>query len=170
MNLQFYVEKLQSSKNFQDFIKENPDAFLCSAFFIIDKEGNDNKQHFDYFSSKTEKIFSFQLENAMQLVPLQALDKKIPEKILLNYDFDFKDIEKMIIDEMGKQRITNKIQKLIFSLQNLKGKDFLVGTIFISMLGLLKINIDISEKKITDFSKKSFMDMLKVIRKKKKNF
>lgn len=188
MNLQFYLEKLNSSNNFKNFMKENPSAFLCSGFFVIDKQGNDNKQHFDFyiplkhsqpihskdkeFNEKTEaedigKIMSFQLENKMQLVPLQSIDKKIPEKISIGYDLNFNEIEKMIVEEMKKQKIKNKIQKIMFSLQKLKGKDFLIGTIFISMLALLKINIDVKEKKIISFEKKSFMDMLKIVKRKK---
>jgi len=51
-------------------------------------------------------------------------------------------------------------------LQKLDGRDVLVGTAFISALGMLKIEIDIKDKKITDFEKKSFMDMMKIIKKK----
>ncbi|MBA7691139.1 hypothetical protein ES703_99679 [subsurface metagenome] len=116
---------------------------------------------------KLGKIFSFQLEGGIKLVPMEMFEEKIPEKISIDYDFDFKDIEKMIGDEMGRQKMKNKIQKILLSLQNLNGKDFLVGTVFISQLGLLKINIDISEKKITHFEKKSFFNMINILKKKK---
>ncbi|MCH9031304.1 MAG: ribonuclease E/G, partial [candidate division Zixibacteria bacterium] len=65
------------------------------------------------------------------------------------------EIEKMLEDEMKKQEINSKIQKIILSLQNLRGKPFLIGTIFISMFGLLNVQIDLSEMKITEFEKKS---------------
>ena len=49
MNFQFYLEKLMDSGDFQKFKKENPNAYLCSGFFSIDKEkGLDNQQHLDY--------------------------------------------------------------------------------------------------------------------------
>lgn len=166
MNLQFYLEKLHNSENFKNFIKENSDAYLCSGFFVIDKEGKDNKIHFDYFLPKEKKIFSFQLEEGIQKVPVEMFDKKIPEKISAEHDYDFDDIEKMIISEMEKERIKNKIQKMIFSLQKLKEKDFLVGTVFVSMLGMLKVHISLSEMKITLFEKKSFFDMMNVLKKK----
>jgi len=166
MNFQFYLEKLHNSENFKDFIKENSDAFLCSGFFVVDKEGKDNKIHFDYFLPKDKEIISFQLEQGIQQVPVEMFDKRIPEKILAEHDFDFEDIEKMIINEMEKQGIKNKIQKIIFSLQKLKEKDFLVGTVFVSMLGMLKIHIALSEMKITLFEKKSFFDIMNVLKKK----
>lgn len=166
MNLQFYLEKLHNSKNFKNFMKENSDAFLCSGFFVIDKEGKDNKIHFDYFLPKDKKIISFQLEQDIQQVPVEMFDKRIPEKISVEHDFDFDDIEKMIVMEMEKEGIKNKIQKIILSLQKLKEKDFLVGTVFVSMLGMLKIYISLSEMKITLFEKKSFFDMVNVLKKK----
>ena len=162
MNLQFYFEKVYNSEEFEEFKKENPSAFLCSGFFVLDKEGNDNKQHFDFFIPEDKKIFSFQIEKGIEKVPIEMVDEKIPSKVSDNVDFDFLEIEKMIESRMFDEKIKNKIQKILFSLQNIEGKNFLVGTVFISGLGLLKVNIDIDEKKITDFEKKSFFDMLKV--------
>jgi len=206
MNLKFYLEKLYASENYKKFIKENPDAFLCSGFFTIDKVGEDNQQHFDFYISSpklpahsdsqinekivnkkssqksvkligsiksersedklNKKIFSFQLENDCRIVPIEIFDNKIPEKLNKNIDFNFEKIEKIVLNKIQKEDIKNKIQKIILSLQNINGKDFLVGTIFTSGLGMIKINIDIKEMKITDFEKKSFFDMLKIIRKK----
>lgn len=167
MNLQFYLEKLYDSDIFKKFIKENLDAFLFSGFFIIDKTGKEgNKQHFDFYLPKDKKIMSFQLENGVHLVSIEIIDNRIPEKIFMNHDFDFEDIEKMIVDEMEKQSVKTKIQKILLSLQKLDGKDFLIGTVFISALGMIKIHIDISERKIVLFEKKSFFDIMKVSKKK----
>lgn len=49
MNFQFYWEKLQSSPEFKEFIKENKEAYSCSGFFTLDKEGSDNQRHIDFF-------------------------------------------------------------------------------------------------------------------------
>ncbi len=183
MNFQFYVEKLKASDKYKEFKKKNPDAFFCSGFFIIDLVGKDNrpsqvrsvspvnsqnKQHFDFYLKEKKKIFSIQLESD-QIVELEQIEKKIPSKISLDLDFDFKDIEKLIEKKIQKENIKNKIQKFLFSLQKIKGKEFLVGTVFISGLGIIKINIDLKQKKITDFEKKSFFDMMKFIGKKKKD-
>jgi hypothetical protein len=65
---------------------------------------------------------------------------------------------------MEEKRIKNKIQKMIFSLQNLEKRDLLFGTIFISGFGMVKVNIDLKEKRITDFEKKSFWDMFNIMR------
>jgi len=165
MNFQFYVEKLQNSGVFKNFMKKHPDAFFCSGFFIFDKsEKVENKQHFDYYLPKENKIESIQLEN-MQFVPIENFGG-LPEKLSFDLDFDFHEVEKMIEKKMEERGIKNKIQKMLFSLQNIKGKDFLVGTVFISMLGMIKVNLDLEKMEITEFEKKSLLDIVKVSKKK----
>jgi len=163
MNLQFYMEKLSLSEEFKKFMKDNKDAYLCSGFFVIDKDlkNPDNKQHFDYYIPSSKKMFSFQLEDGIKIVPVEMLNRKVPEKIS-KHEFDFGEIEKMIEEEMEKQNVKNKIQKIILSLQNIKGRDSLICTVFISMLGILKVKIDLSTKEVTEFEKKSFFDIMKV--------
>ncbi len=168
MNLQFYFEKLFSSKEFKEFIKKNSDAYLCSGFFVINKnenEKNDNKIHFDYYVPSLKKIFSFQLEEGIKIVALEKIDKKIPKKISGKFEFEFEEIEKIIEERMIEENIKNKIQKIMLSLQKIKGENYLVATIFISMLGMLSVNISLSDKKITSFKKKSFFEILKVKKK-----
>ena len=95
MNFQFYVEKLKESDIFKNFIKENPSAFACSGFFIIDKTGKEpNKQHFDFWVPETEKLMSFQMED-MQLVPLENFEE-VHNKISLEQDIDFDKVERLV--------------------------------------------------------------------------
>ena len=163
MNIQFYMEKLSLSEEFKKFMKENKDAYLCSGFFVIDKDTKnpDNKQHFDYYVPSSKKIFSFQLEDEIKIVPIDTLNKEVPEKIS-KHEFDFDEIEKIIEEEMEKQNVKSKIQKIILSLQNIKGRDYLICTVFISMLGILKVKINLSTEEVTEFEKKSFFDIMKV--------
>ena len=165
MNFQFYLEKLFASENFQEFKKENPEAYPCSGFFMIDFEKSDNQFHFDYFIPSTKKMFSFKLESEIEKIPVEIIDKRTPEKLSMNYDFDFDDVVKLIQEKMNQENINKKIQKVLLSLQKSGNNDFLLGTIFISALGILKIKINTSEMKIISFEKKSFFDMMKIIKK-----
>jgi len=168
MNSQFLFEKLENSDEYKNFIKKNPNAYLCSGFFIIDLENKTgNKYHLDFFIPENKKTFCFELENGIKLVPLERNDEQIVmDKISLDNKIDFEKVKSKIMAEMELKKIKNKIQKMIFSLQNKEGKDFLIGTIFISGLGLLKVNVDLIGNIITEFEKKSFFDMMKIIRKK----
>ncbi|MBS3076377.1 hypothetical protein J4481_01390 [Candidatus Pacearchaeota archaeon] len=168
MNFQFYFEKLVASEHFRNFMDEFPDAIACSCFFSIDVSGNknDDRQHFDYFVPSTNKMYSFKLEQGCELIPAEMMGDYEPKRIGSNYNFDFEDVKKMILEKMKEEGIKNELQKILFSLQNVEGKDYLMGTIFLSGLGMLKVNILIEEMKITDFEKKSFMDMMNVFGKK----
>lgn len=166
MNFQFYFEKLIESNDFKKFIKENKDAFICSAFFIIDTKDKDNKQNIDYFVPSINKMFGFKIDNKVEMIPIENFGENFkPEKIPDNVNFDFDEIKDMIQDRMENEKIKNKIEKLLLSLQAKDKKNYILGTIFISSLGILKVRIDLDEKKIIDFEKKSFFDMMKVIKK-----
>jgi hypothetical protein len=166
MNFKYYLRRLQESSDYRKFIQENPNAYLCSGFFTIDKEGSDNKQHLDFFIPEKDKITSFQMEQEGKMTTIDVLDKKVPEKISLDFDIDFEEIENIVYEKMRTHGINNRIQKFIFSLQKIEGKDYLTGTVFISLFGLIKINIEIKTKKIVDFEKKSFFDLVNVFKKK----
>jgi hypothetical protein len=166
MNFQFYFEKLMESKDFNKFVKDNNDAFLCSAFFIVDKKGEENKQNIDYFVPSVKKMFSFKINNNVEMIPVEDYgDGFKPEKIPDNVDFNFTVIEDIILKRMEEEKIKNKIEKLLLSLQTRDKKTYIIATIFISSLGILKVNIDLDNNKILDFEKKSFFDMIKVVKK-----
>jgi len=164
MNLQFYLEKLSSSEVFREFIKENPDAFFCSGFFSIDKQGSDNQQHFDFYVPRTNEMFSFKLEDEIEKLPMENF-QGVPEKIL-DVDFDLGEVERVISNEMEKKDVKSKIRKIFLSLQRNKDKHFIIGTVFISAMGLIRIDIDVSNMNIVFFEKKSFMDMVRIVKKK----
>ena len=161
MNFQFYLEKLQNSQEYKDFVKENPKAYPCSGFFTIDKEGSDNQRHIDFYIPGGKNIFSFKLGDEIEKVVINMISEKAPEEINLNVDFNFEKVEELIQDDMVKNNIKSKLQKIMISLQNFEGKEILVCTVFISMLGILKVHIDIDKNKVTLFEKKSFFDMVR---------
>lgn len=172
MNFQFYLEKLQNSENYKKFIKENPKAYFCSGFFVIDLEQKSkekmDKQHFDFYLSEQKKMLSFQIEESCKLVPVEIIDKRIPEKISEKINFDFDVVIKLIEERMQKENLKNKLQKILLSLQSLNNKPALIGTLFISNLGMIKIQIDLKKMELIVFEKKSFFDFLKIKRNKKK--
>ena len=166
MNLHFYLEKLHDSEEYKDFMLENPDAYLCSGFFIMDFEKADHQRHLDFYAPTLKKVLSFKLENGVEKVPIDTFDDRTPKKLFIDYDFDLDEIEEMIRKRMVEEKVKSKIQKILLSLQNTEGKDLLTATVFVSGLGMLKINIDPVSKKVIDFDRKSFFDILKVVRKK----
>jgi hypothetical protein len=166
MNFNFYLEKLHDSEEYQDFMLENPDAYVCSGFFIIDFEKADHQRHIDVYAPTLKKVFSFKLENGVEKTPIDTFDERTPKKLNVSYDFDLDEIEEIVRKRMVEEKVKSRIQKILLSLQNPEGKDLLTATVFVSGLGMLKVNIDPISKKIIDFDRKSFFDILKVVRKK----
>ena len=164
MNFQFYLEKLYESPVFENFKKEFSDAVLCGGFFVIDKDGNDNKQHLDFFIPSSKKSFSFKMEDNIQGEFIENFGEKQPQEVSDKYDFDFEQIEEIILGAMKQNDIENRIQKILLSFQHLDDRDYLIGTVFISGMSLVKIQIDLTDMKFVDFEKKSFFDMIKKVK------
>lgn len=167
MNIQFFFEKLYASETFKLFKKEHPSAFLTSGFFVFDRKGSDNKNHLDFYDPETQELFSFKLEEECLIVPVEITDNRSFEQVKDNYNFDFDDIEVLIAEKMQEEGVKNQIEKFLFSFQHANGKDMLLGTIFISFMGLLKVEIDPESLEIVTFEKSSFFDLVKLNRKKK---
>lgn len=165
MKLQSYLIKLFASDEFKKFKKEYPDSYFCSAFFSIDKVGEDNQQHLDFYIPSTNKMFSFQLEKGFEYFPLEFYDERVPNVLKDNFDFDFEEVERMFVRKLEKEKVDKKIQKMLFSLQNLDGKEYIIATIFVSGMGIIKMVYEILLKKIVSFEKKSFFDLLRIKKK-----
>lgn len=169
MKFQLYNEKLLTSKEFETFKKEHPTAYPCSAFFAIDidKNGKNNKVHFDYWIPEHKKMHSFNLTGNIESINVENFEQKDYEQLTMNYTFDLDEVQKQIIEKMKQDNIKGTIQKLLFSLQKKDGQDYLLGTIFLSNMAMLKLVYDIERKEITQIEKKSFLDMFKIIKKNK---
>lgn len=171
MNLHFYIEKLIESEEFLKFKKEHQEAYLCSGFFAIDKKGKDNQQNLDYFVPKINKMFSFKLnQNPIEILPVDNItlgnkEKFIPEKIRDNIVLDFEEIEEKLVEKMLEEKIGKSIEKILISLQNKDGNNTAILTVFISNLGLISAIYDLDSMKFTSFEKKSFFDMIRVVKK-----
>lgn len=174
MHLQFYLEKLFESEEFVKFKKEYKDAYFAGGFFAIDLEDMKtpkNQNHIDYFSPSVKKFFSFRLNEGVELIPVEnpsGVEIKIPEKIPDNLKIDFEKIEDLIIQRIQEENPKTKVQKIILSLQSLNKTPYFLGTIFVSNMGLIKMNIDLKEIKISSFEKSSILDMFKIIKKSEK--
>lgn len=169
MNFQFYIEKLNSSEAFKKFKDENPKAFLCSGFFTFEmsKKTDNDKKQFDFLVEDSNKIFSFDLEGEIKTSVMDVLEGQKFAKLKTDYDFDFSDMEGLIREAMKENEVKNDLQKILYSLQEVDGKVYLVGTVFVSGFGMLQVNIDVDKKKVNKFEKKNFLDILKVTRGKK---
>lgn len=169
MKFQFYNEKLLASDEYLKFKKENPTAYACSGFFALDleKNGENNQVHFDFWLPEFEKMYSFKVRGPVEFVNVENFDKRPFEKLSMNYDFDLEEVKGLIQKRMEDEKIKGKMKKLLFSLQKLDGQDYLLATVFLDNMAMLKVTYNIVDKNIDSIEKKSFMDIFKIIKKDK---
>jgi len=55
MKIQPYVEKLNTSKEYEEFQKKYNDAFLVAGFFVLDFETGQNIHQIDYYIPSDKK-------------------------------------------------------------------------------------------------------------------
>lgn len=148
MNFQFYLEKLNQSEEFKEFLDKFPKAHLTSAFFSIDKTGKeDHSQSIDYYVPQTKEFISFKLSNPIQKIPMQVLEGQTFTKISSNIDFELNEIENIIQEKIKENEIKNSVQKLMYSLQQKENKNYIIGTLFLSNLALVKFVLNLETKK-----------------------
>ncbi len=93
------LNKIKSSKEFKDYQKEHPNAYLCSIFIT-------DSQQFSFYSKKTKLVTSFKIDNKVTII---GKDQKIFQK-------EKKDLEELKLDEIKinldkAKQISNDFQK-----------------------------------------------------------
>ncbi len=160
------LEKIKASETFKGFIKENPDAELCSGFFIIDFFGNDNKKSLDYKVS--EKIFSFSVDDfgKVKMIEDKLIEErgvKFPklEKIEPSVNVDLDELKSISGIKALDEGISAKFSKIIAVLQKHEGKQIWNLTCMLEGLIILHVLIDANSGDIIKFERKSMMDLIR---------
>ncbi|PIU75777.1 hypothetical protein COS75_02535 [Candidatus Pacearchaeota archaeon CG06_land_8_20_14_3_00_35_12] len=168
MKVSALVKKLESDSEFEKFKKENPKAFLSSIFIVFDFESGGNQQDMNYFIPSEKKIAVFAVSDSGIMEKTSNLfDEEKSEKFHeLKFDglkLDADDIEKNVQNQLKKEKITNKLNKIIAVLQPCdEGKDVLWNlTCILDGLVIVRINIDACNGKLLKFEKAGLMDFIK---------
>ncbi len=162
MNIEFYKEKLESSKEYKKFKEEYPDSFITSIFIAVDFVSNDNKQHIDFYVPSKKQIISFQLEDNNKQVVLHEVVEGEEEPLRLGdvFNLSLNESEEILMKKIEEEGIKDKVQKILYSIQSLNGENYWLATVFLSGFSIINAKIDDSKKQIIDFRKSSFMDMI----------
>jgi len=163
MKLGPYIEKLNNSKEFKQFKKNNSDSFMIAGFFILDFETGNNIHQIDFFIPSKKQIAAFTLDRKIDLQILKALNKKTPEKLDLNTKIDLDALEGILEDEMKNRNITDKIRKIIAVVQSVDGKVLWNLNCVLSGMGILKAHVEDETKSILKMEKLSLTDIMEAI-------
>ena len=161
MKLRPYVDKLNNSKEYKQFTKDNNDAFVMAGFFVIDYEFGNNIHQIDYFLPSKKKIAAFTLDGKVNVQILKTINNKTPEKLDLNTKVDLDVLKGILEDEMKNRTITGEIRKMIAILQCVDGKQIWNINCVLSGMELLRVHVEDSSKSVLKMEKSSIMELLK---------
>jgi hypothetical protein len=164
MNFSSTLQLIESSKEFKDFIKQNPKAELVAGFFILDFQSNNNQQSLDY--KILDKIFTFSLNENNKITLTEDELIKIPNPQPLN------SINKQIKTETNELRaiaeikavdsnIKSKFEKIIAVLQNHRDNCVWHLTCMLEGFVILDVLIDADTGKVLKFEKRNLMEFMK---------
>jgi len=160
MNLFEIIRKVEMSKDFKSFKKENPGAYFCAAFFIIDYETQTDKKQLDYFVSSTDVMtFAINQEGTEITAAKAELPKK--EKIPAIGMQAVKLNEDEAIEIAKKESEIGEFTKIIAVLQNLEGRD-IWNLSCMKGLQMMRYHVSASDGKVIKKEKINLMDMMKI--------
>jgi len=163
MKIQPYVEKLNSSEEYKKFAEEHKDAYMVAGFFILDLEMGQNIHQIDYYLPSEKKVAAFSLDGEVSVKILEALTKKIPEKLDIQTKIDLDELQGILEDEMKNRSMTEEIKKIIAVLQVIEGKKIWNLNCILSGMSLLRAHVEDKSKTILLMEKSSLMDLMKKV-------
>ena len=163
MKIQPYVEKLNGSKEFEEFKKKYKDAFLVAGFFVLDFESGQNIHQIDYYIPSEGKVAAFTLDGKVVLQILDMLNDKIPERLDIQTKIDLDALKGILEDEMKNRNITEDLKKIVAVIQTIEGKKLWVLNCILSGMEILKAHIDDDNKIVLKMEKSSILDYVKKI-------
>ena len=77
INFKQVLRRIAGSGEFRNFKKDNEDAYLCSAFFVVDFESQSETKQLDYYLPSKEKIASFLVDGEIKFSIDDIFQKEI---------------------------------------------------------------------------------------------
>ena len=151
--LKKFVKELQNIKEFKDFKKKNPKAYLASCIVIInDKQVGD--WQVDYYQPKNNKMTTFIIKNKIELKGEDDIFQKekteVKELKLENVKVNLDKMLKLIEDLRKKNHPGDFPNKIIVVLQNLNDKVVWNITHLTSTLKIWNIKLDAENGKLIE--------------------
>ncbi len=170
MSFKKLKEKIESSKEFKDFKKENPKALLYSAFFMLRQACGNliiETQQLDYWLNH-EKVATFFFDENQkiqkkvdQVEPVKEGEKREILKLDDEIKVDVDNLQKIIKKELDKNKVgIEEVSKVIAILQKIKDRQVWNITC-ISGLSLYRIHVD-EDGKVLENKKESILSMMKI--------
>ena len=147
MKVSELLKELEQKESYKDFIKENPNAFFCSAMFVL---GNADKIDLNFFIPNKNKISSFAMPFATLTNHKEEIKNQTEIKDL-NLKVDANNLKQEVENKTGK-----KFTKLIAVLHNRNW-----NLTCLNGLDMSRINLDAYTGELQRKEEGSLMDMVR---------
>jgi len=160
--------RITQSKIFNQFKQEHSNAELCAGFFILDFLSNDTKKSLDYLDEKSEKVFTFDLDDNGEtrlkedkLIDASATSQPKLTPIKPTLKIEINELKGIIRIKKLEQGISAPLHKIIAVLQNYENQLIWNLTCMLDQLIILHVLINAETGEITKFERKNMMDLIK---------
>lgn len=160
MKIRPYIEKLENSSEYKDFVSKNPEAYLVAGFFVLDLESGKNIHQIDFYLPHEKKVAAFTLDNQPQLQVMELLNDKIPEELNLDTNVDLDALEGILLDEMRNRGMSENIKKIIAVIQNIDGKKIWNLNCVLSGMEILKAHVEDKSQTVLKIERKSLLEIM----------
>ncbi|HLC53823.1 MAG TPA: hypothetical protein VJK03_04745 [Candidatus Nanoarchaeia archaeon] len=163
MKIAPYVEKLNASKQYHEFMKSNGDAFIVAGFFVLDYDAGHHIHQIDFYVPSKKKIAAFTLDGGVTMQLLSVMAKKKPEKLDIQTKTDLDALKGILGDEMKNRNITEEVRKIIAVVQTVEGKKIWSLNCILSGMGILHASIEDTTQSVLKMEKSSMFDYIKQV-------
>lgn len=162
--IQCLVNRLEKSEIFHKFKAENPNAFSCIGFFILNYKSKIMDYSLDFRDEK--QLFSFKIpekeEDKITLVVDNIIEhQKAIEEISFDVQIDLEDLKEIVEKALLENQVKNKLEDIIAVLQKIDGKRMWNLTCMCEGFTIVSMHIDSEKGNVLKFEKKSLFDLVK---------
>jgi hypothetical protein len=158
-----FLGRLKKKDFFKEFEKENPDAFLCAFFCILNKDEREgDKINIDFFVPSKKKI-AYSESPFQEILVSQEEKKDLRElKKLDKINIDLEDLWEEVERVKKEKKIEHNTTKIMGVLTEGGWNLTCMG----HSLEMLRIKLDSLKRTILDAKKESLTDMIKIEKRK----
>jgi len=159
------LEEIEGSEAFKKFKEKNKDAKLCAGFFVIDYQQGQGQKQLDYCLDNKD-IHTFIVDKEIQMKKAETIEGMKQDLPELNKEMqvDIDDVEKILQDKIGQEKITKKLLKVIAVLQVHENKQIWNLNCMLEGMDILRIHIDTQTGDIIRFEKRNMMEFVKKVK------
>ena len=161
MLLKKAIDKIEGSKVFKDFKKENTEYYLAHAFTMIDKVQGDWQVG---YCNKNDKVVVFEAGKEVEKKPEEKIFKKPDDTVnkldLKKVELDLEKGVEIAEDLLEEKYKGEFVTKIIAILQNLETELYNI-TLVTQSFNLVNVRVDAKTGKVLKHSKESILGLKK---------